>query len=125
MDLVVAIPVAAGDEEAAMGRDALPSVRAFEPAALHAVLVVDDGPPRAFGAADAVIENPRRGRGVGAMGPTCAATLAALHWVARHAPGAAVLRLDADALAIAPFAQRARAALRAHPGVGVLGRCDT
>lgn len=125
MDLVVAIPVAAGDEEGAMARDAIASVRAFEPAALRAILVVDDGPPRAFAGADAVIENPRHGRGVGAMGPTCAATLAALRWVAGHAPGAAVLRLDADALAIAPFAQRARAALAAHPEAGVHGRCDT
>jgi hypothetical protein len=48
--------------------------------------------------------------------------LLALRWVADNAPGAPVLRLDADALVIGPFAARLRDALAARPEAGIVGR---
>lgn len=67
------------------------------------------------------IVNPRRGRGIGTLGGTCAGTLAALRYWAEAAPGAHVVRLDSDALVIAPFAER----VRIPQGAGIVGSCRT
>lgn len=123
MRCVVAIPVGPGPGEAASARDLLASLAAWEPTA-GPIVVVDDEPPRVFPGATEVVANPRRGRGLGAMGPTCTATLTALRWAHAVAPGAPVLRLDADALVIAPFATRLACAFAAHPEAGVHGVCD-
>lgn len=120
---VVAIPVGPSAVEADRARDAIASVRAHEPD-VAAVVVVDDGGPgdRAFDGS-VVLPNPRRGRGYGTLGGTCAATLAALAWAREHVPGAWVLRLDTDALVIGPFAAAVEEAFAADPEVGVLGSC--
>jgi hypothetical protein len=118
---VVAIPV--GPAEADVGRthDLLAALRAHEPQAQR-ILLVDDAPAARRWPGDvAVIPNPRRGRGIGTLGGTCTATLAALAWAHAEAPGAWVLRLDTDALVIGPFVDAVAAACQ--PRDGVLGSC--
>ncbi len=118
----VLIPVGAGDAEHARALDLLGALAVHEPRA--PVLVVDDGaragtawPPRVD-----VIANPRAGRGIGMLGGTATATLAGLARLHATAPGAWVLRLDADALVVGPFAERLDRAWRR--GDGILGSCS-
>lgn len=52
----------------------------------------------------------------------CSVILTGLNWIARHAEDARfTLKLDTDALVIAPLAQRIAAAMDANPDVGMLG----
>ncbi|WP_354699258.1 hypothetical protein DSM112329_04969 [Paraconexibacter sp. AEG42_29] len=134
---VVAIPVAAGTVDHARVADLLASIAAHEPRATDVLIVDDEGgrapaprswphpssPSRPPGAAFtvSVLPNPRRGRGIPSLGGTTAGTLAALAWAHARRPGAWVLRLDADALVIGPFADAIDAALQ--PGDGILGSC--
>jgi galactosyltransferase len=61
----------------------------------------------------------RRGKGI------CAAILAAFSWIARNAVDARfVLKLDTDALVIAPFAPKLAALLERNPDVGMTGAYD-
>lgn len=87
--------------------------------------MVDDEPGarRDFGPGVAVVPNPRSGRGIGTLGGTCAATVAALGWAHAHHPGSWVLRLDTDALLIGPVSGRVEQAFADHPQAGVLGSC--
>lgn len=127
---VVAIPVAAGAVDHARVSDLLVALATCEPRATDVLIVDDEGgrapAPRTWDGAPEhldvhVIANPRRGRGIPSLGGTTSGTLAALKWVARERPGAAVLRLDADALVIGPFANAIDGALR--PQDGILGSC--
>jgi hypothetical protein len=118
---VVVIP--AGPGEAQLGRvaDLASAIARHEPHAPAAILVVDDDPARRFPAGVTAIPNPRRGRGIGTLGGTCAATFAGLAWAHANHPGAWVLRLDTDADVIGPYAARVEA--RLTPGDGILGSC--
>jgi hypothetical protein len=116
---VVAIPVGPSPEEVPRVRDLLAALRVHEPRAQHVVLVDDGG--RRWPSDVAAIPNPRRGHGIGTLGGTCTATLAALRFAHERHPGAWVLRLDSDALVIGPFADAIEAAWR--PTDGVLGSC--
>lgn len=120
-EFVVAIPVGPSEQEAERARDLIVSLRAHEPRARRIVLVDDSLEPREWPVGVAVIPNPRAGRGIGTLGGTCTATLAALAWAHENAPGAWVLRLDSDALVIGPFANAVDGAWR--QGDGVLGSC--
>jgi hypothetical protein len=120
-DFVVAIPVGPSEADAARARDLLDSLRAHEPRARAVVLIDDALEPREWPDGVAAIPNPRRGRGIGTLGGTCTATLAALAWVHEHAPGAWVMRLDSDALVIGPFAEALDSAWRTDDGI--LGSC--
>ncbi len=104
--------------------DLLDALAAHEPGLLHDLVLVDDGGrERAkWPLAVDVIPNPRAGRGIGTLGGTVAGTLAGLAHLHRHAPGAWVLRLDADALVVGPVRARVEAAWR--PGDGILGSCS-
>ncbi|WP_205696655.1 hypothetical protein [Conexibacter sp. SYSU D00693] len=121
---VTAIPVGPGRQEVERAADLLDALRAHEPRTTDVVLV-DDEPQarRTLPAATAVLESPRRGRGIGTLGGTCTATFTALAWAHRARPGAWVLRLDTDALVIGPVADRVEAAFAEHPQAGVLGSC--
>ncbi len=121
MPHVVVIP--AGPGEAQLGRvaDLVAAIARHEPHAPAAILVVDDQPPRRFAAGTTVIPNPRRGRGIGTLGGTCAATFAGLAWAHANHPGAWVLRLDTDADIIGPYAQRVED--RLAPDDGIIGSC--
>jgi hypothetical protein len=118
---VVVIP--AGSGEAQLGRvaDLVGAIARHEPHAPAAILVVDDEPPRRFAPGATAIPNPRRGRGIGTLGGTCAATFAGLAWAHANHPGAWVLRLDTDAAVIGPYAERVEQ--RLQPGDGILGSC--
>jgi hypothetical protein len=127
-DLVVAVPVGPTRIDAVRGADLLDALMAYEPAAR--VVLIDDA-HRADRDLDALAErhpgvtlvrNPRDGRGPPTLGGLCVATVTALAWTRENAPGAWCLRLDTDALVIAPFARSVEAAL--GPGVGVAGSCD-
>ena len=119
----VLIPAGPGPGDRDRVLDLLDALAAHEPALLRDCVVVDDHdrPRSAFPLSIDVIANPRRGKGIGSLGGTAAATLAGLAHVHRVAPGAWVLRLDADALVIGPVAERVEAAWR--PGDGILGSC--
>lgn len=123
---VVLIPVAAGTADGERACDLLAALAAHERQAQDVVIVDDERPPRAWAPAApglrvTVLPNPRDGRGIPTLGGTTAATLAGLAWAHAHRPGAWVLRLDADALVIGPFADAVDAALR--PDDGILGSC--
>ena len=107
-EFVVAIPVGPSEADAGRARDLLDSLRAHEPRARRIVLVDDALEPREWPEGVTAIPNPRNGRGIGTLGGTCTATLAALAWAHENAPGAWVMRLDSDALVIGPFAERDR-----------------
>ncbi|HEX6391133.1 MAG TPA: hypothetical protein VFZ89_16855 [Solirubrobacteraceae bacterium] len=121
MPHVVVIPAGPGDEELGRVADLVAAIARHEPRAPAAVLVVDDAPPRAWPHGTTVIPNPRRGRGIGTLGGTCAATFAGLAWAHAHHADAWVLRLDTDAAVIGPYAQRVEE--RLHPDDGILGSC--
>jgi hypothetical protein len=120
----VLVPAGPGQIERDRVLDLLDALATHEPALLRECVVVDDGarPRSAFPLAVDVIANPRRGRGIGTLGGTVAGTLAGLGHLHRTAPGAWVLRLDADALVIGPLTERVEAAWR--PGDGILGSCS-
>lgn len=120
---VVAIPVGPSAHDEARTIDLLDALRAHEPRARHVVLVDDAPGSRTWPRDVSVLANPRFGRGIGTLGGTCCATLAALAWAHERHPGAWVLRLDTDALVLGPFAERVEAAFADHPGAGILGSC--
>lgn len=123
----VVVPVGPGAEEQERLRGLLRSLFDHEPDTGNVVLV-DDGPPDRLLAVEApagcaltVLANPRAGKGVPTLGGRCCATLAGLRHVALATEVRFALRLDTDALVIAPFAERLAAAFARRPGVGVLG----
>jgi hypothetical protein len=129
----VLVPVGPGAEEEERLRALLDSVFAHEPDTGHVVLV-DDGPSdRALAAAVevpdtcrlTVLSNPREGKGVPTLGGLCCATVAGLRHLALGTDARFVVRLDTDALVIAPFARRLDVAFGERPGVGALGSYET
>lgn len=65
--------------------------------------------------------NPRQGKGIGHTGGLNTATLSALQWINKHTDTSFTLKLDTDALVIAPFAEKIARAFAAMPNVGILG----
>ena len=117
------VPAGPGRAEHDRVLDLLDALEAHEPGLREIVIVDDDRRPRSAWPVNVdVIANPRKGRGIGTLGGTVAGTLAGLARVHRVAPGAWVLRLDADALVIGPVVARVEAAWR--PGDGILGSCS-
>jgi hypothetical protein len=68
-----------------------------------------------------VLANPRRGLGNGWSGGLTAGVLAALQWLERNAACDFVLKLDTDALVIAPFVSKIAAAFQRWPDATMLG----
>jgi hypothetical protein len=120
----VIVPLGPGAEEEERLHQLLASLYTYEPD-VGPVVIVDDGPPdRGLDLPPGrvhVLANPRAGKGVPTLGGLCCATLAGLHHLALSTDVRFVLRLDTDALVIAPFADRLAAAFARRPGVGVLG----
>ena len=75
-----------------------------------------------------VLPNERRGEGQGILGGACVGLLQALRHLAAHSPTLAVLKIDTDALVIAPFEEKARLLLAREPLLGTAGvvarNCD-
>jgi len=120
----VLVPVGPGAEEEERLRALLDSVFAHEPDTGHVVLV-DDGPSdRALAAAIEVPDSTRL-TVLANPGGLCYATVAGLRHLALGTDARFVLRLDTDALVIAPFARRLDVAFGERPGVGALGSYET
>lgn len=122
MARAVLIPAGPGATERGRVLDLLDALTAHEPRLLRHLVVVDDDARTDWPRTLDVIANPRAGRGIGTLGGTVAASLAGLAHLHRRAPGAWVLRLDADALVVGPVVERVEAAWR--PGDGILGSCS-
>lgn len=67
------------------------------------------------------IINPRQGKGIGHRGGLNTATLSALHWINKHTDTSFTLKLDTDALVIAPFSKKIQHTFASMPNVGILG----
>jgi hypothetical protein len=140
MSIPFAIAVAVGPDpqEVARVADLIESIRAYEPGECHFVMV-DDGeidrklaPHLQFPANWKPISVPhprrqfpkraaraKRGKGI------CAAILQGLSTIAKQAPDARfTLKLDTDALVIAPFVQKLNDVIQKHPNVGMIGAYD-
>ena len=70
------------------------------------------------------ILHPRRGQGQGDRGGLAEGLLIGLDWIERHEKSDWILKIDTDALVIAPFAAKARALLAAYPRAGMFGLYD-
>ncbi len=122
--------VGPGDREVHRADDVIESVLHHEPA-VEVILLVDDAPgerdlAQALGGdrpAVAVTTNPRAGEGHGLWGGLAAGMLHGYGWLQREARPDLVLKLDTDALVIAPFADR-MAAVLADPALGMVGTFD-
>jgi len=127
------IPFGPGGAEAARVADLLDSLWTYEPATPLVLLIDDSGEARDSaalftpppGCRLVAIRNPRRGRGVGATSGLSAGMLAALAWIDANAAEISFLvKLDTDALVIAPFAERIADAFERNPAAGMAGLYD-
>jgi hypothetical protein len=125
----VVIPVGPNVLDLARAAAVLHSVLRWEPN-LPWCVIVDDAPsPRGLSdfasipstCRGATVISPRRGRGGSWRGGLTAGLLTALAWVHRETDADFVLKLDTDALAIAPFAQAIHALLAQRRDAGVIG----
>lgn len=137
----ILIAVGPGEIEAGRTVDLVESLVAYEPDAASRIVVLDDSPEDrdlesllrpAGGDRIVVIRHLRRvGTSVDelpvtTLGPLCAGLLQALAWIAEQMPRNElrfVLKLDTDALVIAPFAKQIERLLAADPEVGLIGAC--
>ena len=123
------IPIGPGTKELERARDLLESLFVHEPSATLVVLLDDGGRDRNLPSNYSCpstcrlvsIQNPRNGRGVGPTSGLAAGMIAALSWIERNAPGHHALKLDTDALIVAPFSQRLCSVFASKPEVGMIG----
>lgn len=124
---VLLVPVGPSAGDVVGMQDLVRSVGFHEPQAIEVCVLVDDAPVKrdltaaAANSGIAVISNPRNGAGLGAWGGLCAGVLHALRWIHEHTSAQWVLKMDTDALAIAPFAEAIGLFFAAHPEAGVIG----
>ena len=126
--------VGPGEREVRRADDVISSILHHEPH-LDVVLLVDDAPQERDLAHElgpgrpqvAVTANPRDGHGHGLWGGLAAGMLHGYGWLEREVHPDVVLKLDTDALVIAPFVERVSSALAA-PELGMVGtfsrHCD-
>lgn len=129
MSFALYMPIGPGDSEAAQAADTVDSV-IHNGDGLTWVVLVDDAPePRSSpplwrvpsGCRVTVIRNPRQDRRHGHTGGLCVADLVALRYVHAVTGVDFVLKLDTDALVVAPFVDDVRRVLTARPDAGLLG----
>jgi len=133
MNLTYAVALLVGPKELEIDRsnDLLDAIGGCEPARCRMV-VIDDSPedrmlkdrlrfPRQVEPEFVKFNRPRRVGFKEAKG-VCGNSLLGFQWIARHAPEAAFgMKIDTDALVIAPFAQKLAREFDAAPSIGVLG----
>ena len=122
------MPVGPGEVEAERWHDTALSLAAWEPGARWLVLVDDGAEDRSFAAQIGslkviVLSHPLRGRKAGFSDRIAAGVLAGMAWIARNTDADVVLRLDTDALVIAPFEEKLAGAL-ADESIGLVGSYD-
>lgn len=121
MKIAVVMPVAPGGAERERCRDTVASIRAWEPAVKWILLLDDEyGRELDFGATTSVPHPLRTGT---VEDRVAAATLAGFRWVRDHTDADTVMKIDPDALVIAPFAAKLERAF-ADPRVGTVGSYD-
>lgn len=133
IDAAVVVSVGPGDEDVRRMAQLLQSLWQHEPAGTIAVLVDDSPSPRCLesvapppaGSRVVSIPNPRFGEGWSEQGGGCAATLAGLGYVQSATRAPLVVKLETDALVIAPFIGRARELVQSEPNAGLLGSYRT
>jgi hypothetical protein len=131
-NFAVLVPVGPGDQEVARAADLLESLWAHEPYVSWCVLIDDSVYDRQLGrnlsfpsaCSGVSLINPRRGKGIGNLGGLCTGILAALSWVHTHTNATFTLKMDTDALVIAPFAKKIQDAFDRRPEIGMLGSYD-
>jgi hypothetical protein len=132
MEIAVVMPVGPTSTEVDRCRDTIDSIVRLEPAVRWIVLVDDDAAPRdlvaAVGAAETGVDVVRLDHllpsGVASVYERLTVSvLAGLRWVTRHTTADVVMKIDTDALVIAPFADKLSRAL-ADPAVGLIGSYD-
>jgi 4-aminobutyrate aminotransferase len=109
--------------------DLLSSIVSYEPRLVACVLVDDGAEPRDLtarlgaGAAlpIAVVRHPRCSHPAPKNGALAVGVLSGLAWLSQRTDLDFVLKIDLDALAIAPFAERIAEFLRTHPCAGLVG----
>lgn len=125
-----AVVVASGPSkvEDARFRDLVDSVRCFEPSECVGIVMIDDGDrdsrfletlppyPPVFR-----IRNPRKGRGNAWTGGHTVGIVAGYSFVDAHLDPEYILKLDSDALVIAPFHSALSERFRADGRIGLLG----
>ena len=124
----VLVPVAATDEDWKRLPDLLDSLWTYD-AAIDEVVVLDDGPegrplPRAPTTCKITrVPNLRSGRGDGWSGGLCAGMIGGYQYLHQTAPSSRrfVLRIDTDALVIAPFANRVAQVFEQRSEIGMMG----
>lgn len=120
------MPVGPGEREVERADDVIASIVHHQPD-VDVILLIDDAPhDRTLselggpGRPVAVTANPRDGSGHGLWGGLAAGMLHGYGWLHKEAQPDAVVKLDTDALVVAPFASGVAAAL-ADPQVGMAG----
>lgn len=129
IDFAVVLPIGPGQKEIDRVADLLDSIQRYEPQIPWLVFIDDDRVDRQLAkkfklparCTAVSIPNPRQGRGVGDRGGLCVANLVALSWIHEHTDARFALKMDSDALVIAPFAQKLQQAFAASPEVGIIG----
>ena len=128
MSFSVLIPIGKGALELARLRDLLESLFHYETDVAEIVLIDDVMPARDFpdltlpaSCRLVVLPYPRRGAGDGWLGGLAAGVIEGNNWLQKNSRCDFVLKLDTDALVIAPFAAKVIAAFTAHPEAFLLG----
>jgi hypothetical protein len=128
----IIIPVGPSANDVERAGDVLASVLAYEPET-PLVLFIDDGGKdrrldekfRATATCRLVnIFNTRNGHGIGETSGLSAGMLLAIAWLHANADCGFVMKLDTDALIIAPFAEKILRTLAGRPEVGMVGLYD-
>lgn len=134
--VALVLPVGPGTTELWRATDLLKSLVAWEPHLAWCVIVDDAVPSRGLSELSlfpsscraVTLSNERQGKGQGKYGALCAAILAAFEWIHANTDADFLLKMDTDALAIGPFAQRVHELLMAEPDCGLVGtigdRCN-
>jgi len=130
MRFAVLVLIGPGAREEERLANLLESLWHFESAVSELVLVDDATPQRSFSSLPhppdcrvVVLPNPRKGEGDGWTGGLAAAMLAGLGWIAKNSACDFALKLDTDALVIAPFSAQIAEGFCAHKEAFLLGTC--
>ncbi len=131
--IVLLMSVGPGSQELTRLHDFFDGIFYWEPAVNSVVLIDDAVEPRGLanqfvlpaGVHIHSIHHPRKGQGAGVWGALTEGILLGLEWIALNEPHATmVLKIDTDALVIAPFAHQAATFFGARPQVGIIGLHD-
>lgn len=128
MEIAVVMPIGPGPRELERCQDTVRSITRWEPAVRWLVLIDDSPEPRVLTADDDAaatgVDRVRLDHPLAAAASVedrvTAAVLAGLRWVSDHTGADVVMKIDTDALVIAPFADKLAGVL-SDPAVGLVG----